>query len=1247
MSIHIHKPFALLTTLSLATLASPTLAQSITATPDNTGTTIQHNGNTYTITGGTQAGANLFHSFTELGLAPNEIANFLSNPQTQNILGRVTGGNPSIIQGLIQVTGGNSNLLLMNPAGIVFTQGASLNVPGSFTATTADAIGFDSGIFSATGQTDYSQLTSNPNAFIFSGQNGTIVNAAQLGVNHGNLSLIGSSVINTGTLTAPNGNITITAVPDSNTIRINQKGMILGLEITPPNLESGIRATDLPRLLTAPSLQNATGVTVEPNGELRLTGSNVSIDAAGNVTLAGSVSGREVHLGAANDVNPIGNPQSLIRTHNGQYSAPTVTRFAQQDSDPNAHIFLDATVPNYSDLLFGGKPGTTTTVVVPTEDGIAKITDTLTTPGLSLVDELHIVSEGSEGDFWLGNAFVNQDNISQYQTAMQQWSQGLNIGADVLLYACLTAAGTVGEALLNNIASYSGADVAGSTNITGAGGDWILERQVGTLEATTPFNSTVLSNYRDTLAIFTATNGGDRGPGSLRQAILDAQDNQSPGDDEIRFAPGLTQVTLTSAQLDVDTTNNGGLLINGDFNGANTVIVERSAAIGTPDFRIFDITGNADVTMDALTIRNGDVAAARGNGGGINYNGTGTLTLTQSTVRDNAAKDGGGIYSQGVVNLTNSTVSGNTAVDDGGGVYTEGAVNLINTTVSGNTAVDDGGGVRSLDGGSILNSTITNNIADSSGDGNGNGGGVVRSVQGTFTIRNSIIAGNFDNSPVVGNDIHPDVSGENINGNGNNLVGDTIGTNGTLGTGSDLTFAGLNITDINQVLTPLGNYGGSTQTHALVPGSPAVDAGDNANIPGGITTDQRGAGRNFNTGVDIGAFESQGFVLQAVGTPQSTTVNTAFANPLTVQLADAFANTAIPFAGISVTFAAPNIGASGTATNPTVTTNGNGMAQTSFTANTIAGSYQVSATTLGMPAVNLNLTNTPDRPNRITVMGGNNQSTTVNQAFANPLQVLVADQFGNVVPNAAVNFTTPRTGAGGIALNATVTTNGNGMAQTSFTANTIAGNYQVNAATTGIPGVGFNLTNTRNDISNGSRDRAPSSLLRFTTSPTPPIIPSTPASPSLPDPAPTPLTATASACIEAAHYDDFKLLDLKISTIAGLMNAEGGSTSINLRDLVYDCNPYLAVHLDNEEFANAYLQGIIANRLGEEYTDLVQVHLRSSTQGRTAVIEVQPSPQPTFVQINNEEVFYLYENGNTRNLEPEAVERYQQKRWPQ
>jgi len=106
-------------------------AQPITPAPNGTNTVVSPNGNRYDISGGSLGGnrANLFHSFTQFGLSEGQTANFLTNPNIQNILGRITGGNPSLINGLIQVTGGNSNLFLMNPVGIIFGQNASLNVP--------------------------------------------------------------------------------------------------------------------------------------------------------------------------------------------------------------------------------------------------------------------------------------------------------------------------------------------------------------------------------------------------------------------------------------------------------------------------------------------------------------------------------------------------------------------------------------------------------------------------------------------------------------------------------------------------------------------------------------------------------------------------------------------------------------------------------------------------------------------------------------------------------------------------------------------------------------------------------------------------------------------------------------------------------------------------------------------------------------------------------------------------------------
>jgi filamentous hemagglutinin family protein len=128
-------------------------AQSITSAGDGTNTIITPDGNRIDITGGRLStdGANLFHSFNKFGLDSNQTANFVSTPPIQNILGRVVGGDASIINGLIQVSGSNANLYLMNPAGIVFGAGARLNVPASFFATTATGIGFGNKWFNATG----------------------------------------------------------------------------------------------------------------------------------------------------------------------------------------------------------------------------------------------------------------------------------------------------------------------------------------------------------------------------------------------------------------------------------------------------------------------------------------------------------------------------------------------------------------------------------------------------------------------------------------------------------------------------------------------------------------------------------------------------------------------------------------------------------------------------------------------------------------------------------------------------------------------------------------------------------------------------------------------------------------------------------------------------------------------------------------------------------------------------------------
>ncbi|NEO85356.1 MAG: filamentous hemagglutinin N-terminal domain-containing protein, partial [Spirulina sp. SIO3F2] len=221
--------------------APPIRAQSITAAPDGTGTMITIDGNTYHIQGGTQAGANLFHSFQQFGLNAQDIANFFSDASITNIFGRVIGGEPSMINGLLQVSGSTANLYLMNPAGIVFGANASLNVSGDFFATTADQICFDTGCFNTTGIHDYSALLGRPTTLGFlQNQPGSLLNAGTLSVQKGkSIHLSGGTVVNLGEVMATGGNIAIAAIPGERRVRLNQPGNLLSLETTDIILTEG------------------------------------------------------------------------------------------------------------------------------------------------------------------------------------------------------------------------------------------------------------------------------------------------------------------------------------------------------------------------------------------------------------------------------------------------------------------------------------------------------------------------------------------------------------------------------------------------------------------------------------------------------------------------------------------------------------------------------------------------------------------------------------------------------------------------------------------------------------------------------------------------------------------------------------------------------------------------------------------------------------------------------------------------
>lgn len=262
----------------VAPITSSGLNTQISAPINNPAGQVQYN-----ITGGTRPanGPNLFHSFGEFSIPTNNLANFLNETAlpTSNILGRVTGGNPSTIFGILQTTGfGNANLFLMNQAGIVFGPNASLNVGGSVSFTTADYLRLADGArFTAIpGPQDASVSSAPVAAFGFLGTNqaAITVQGGQLAVTEGQLiSLVG-------------GDITIEGVtPASETVQ--------PARIYAPGGQINLVSVASPGEVLTPSLQseqNINGQSFTNMGNISLSGGpalDVSANAAGTIKIRG------------------------------------------------------------------------------------------------------------------------------------------------------------------------------------------------------------------------------------------------------------------------------------------------------------------------------------------------------------------------------------------------------------------------------------------------------------------------------------------------------------------------------------------------------------------------------------------------------------------------------------------------------------------------------------------------------------------------------------------------------------------------------------------------------------------------------------------------------------------------------------------------------------------------------------------------------------------------------------------------
>jgi hypothetical protein len=363
-------------------------------------------------------------------------------------------------------------------------------------------------------------------------------------------------------------------------------------------------------------------------------------------------------------------------------------------------------------------------------------------------------------------------------------------------------------------------------------------------------------------ANFTVTTTADNGAGSLREAINGAN-SSTFGEDTINFAiPNCTgnsvcTITLTTGELVI---NAAGKLTITNSTGASRLLIS-----GNNQSRVFSVSTNADLTLDGVTVTGGNVVGNRSNqsGGGIYINYNGKLTLMNSAVSGNSASNGGGVYNYNSsattsLTITNSTISGNSAGVGAGISNNYGKATIVNSTISGNIGQTYGGGIYNGYSSSVtlINTTVANNRSDAAVCECAGGIYNYANASSVVNLLNTIVAGNTAVSVSSAPDFFGAVSSSSYSILGNNKLtsGISDGVNG-------------NQVGVNPLLAPLSNAGGgATETHTLLPFSPAIDRGNNCVLYAGscgngnpaLAGDQRGSGfpRQSGSTVDVGAVEA-------------------------------------------------------------------------------------------------------------------------------------------------------------------------------------------------------------------------------------------------------------------------------------------------------------------------------------------------------------------------------------------------------
>ena len=442
---------------------------------------------------------------------------------------------------------------------------------------------------------------------------------------------------------------------------------------------------------------------------------------------------------------------------------------------------------------------------------------------------------------------------------------------------------------------------------------------------------------------------------SLREAINNSETDTQADNDDCPTGSGADVINLaagstyTLPDADAFSSANGlrpvttELVVNGngstiERDGSLTCVIDNSPVLDQ-EFRILRIDSPGDVTLNDLTLRNGCAdgpggsddggaiamvsatlalnrvtiteSIAQDKSGGLDTGRISIVTIVDSTFTLNSSSGGGGGIGNGgssVMTIEGSTIADNSAAGQGGGgIGNLGSVTILNSTISGNSDVSSGGGgggIGSSDSGTVelVHSTVTDN--DSTGALGGGGIGNAGDIQ----VKNSIVADNGTGGDCVNLDDIPAFFA---------AVGANFDTDGTCAA-LDADFT--QVTPVQLALGPLADNGGPTETHALLPGSVAVDAATDCTLLDGstpVTEDQRDVARPQGPSCDAGSFElaeeivvlppilSKSFAPNQIAVGGVSTLTFTIENPNSTVMSDVSLEDDFP-AGLEVA-ATPNV----------------------------------------------------------------------------------------------------------------------------------------------------------------------------------------------------------------------------------------------------------------------------------------------------------------------------------------------------